>query len=200
MQHEIQEHFLKGISTPATSNEKLLQLAELAIQKTVVCRLCRQSLIDSKKYASHVAKHMESIALAALPQTAYDSDDLALSSDTDDGEEAGVRGTETRIHTTYRCSLCEAIFRDGYTLRQHLRRHIPLSRPEKPSEVGSGASVEIQGDPWMGAHHPSFESDLSNGENASSPNLRPSDAPSSWPVDLVGVPEPDLLVEPHSGE
>lgn len=40
-----------------------------------VCRICGQELDNFKSYISHVAKHMESIALAALPQNSEDSED-----------------------------------------------------------------------------------------------------------------------------
>ncbi len=187
MQHEIQEHFLKHVPASTAANDKLL---ELSMQESV-CRLCRQSLLTSKKYASHIAKHMESIALAALPQTAYDSDDLAESSDTDDGEEVAEKRTKIQGGVTYKCDLCERVFSEAVTLRMHIRMHVEhyfnqLNSPKKLSELGHGASVETQGVPRMGV-------DLVRGEHPSTLNTKPSGIRYPWEF-----PDSDQLVEPDS--
>jgi len=92
MQHELREHFAKDFWPCTSCDAVLTTIGALQLHQTVhgrspslslyltneerveraisatSCHLCRQGVANARAYVSHVGKHLERIALAALPR------------------------------------------------------------------------------------------------------------------------------------
>jgi len=79
----------QGSSDTGPANDHDEERLELAVKATP-CRLCHQSLKSVKAYASHVGKHMESVALAVLPRDVGDSEDDVSAADSNGSIHSGT--------------------------------------------------------------------------------------------------------------
>lgn len=87
----------------------------------VSCPLCLSSLPSGKQLERHVGRHLEELALFALPRSEEDDDEAAISSD-EDSDKSHDPVNEGR------CPQCDLVFTD---LRSHAMTHNETERPEK---------------------------------------------------------------------
>ncbi|KAJ5488171.1 Zinc finger C2H2 [Penicillium expansum] len=87
----------------------------------VDCQLCLSSLPSGKQLERHVGRHLEELALFALPRSEEDDDEAATASD-EDSDESYDPVNEGR------CPQCDLVFPD---LRAHAMTHNQTERPEK---------------------------------------------------------------------
>lgn len=87
----------------------------------VDCQLCLSSLPSGKQLERHVGRHLEELALFALPRSEEDDDEAAIASD-EDSDESYDPVNEGR------CPQCDLVFPD---LRAHAMTHNQTERPEK---------------------------------------------------------------------
>ncbi|KAJ5207885.1 Zinc finger C2H2 [Penicillium cf. viridicatum] len=87
----------------------------------VDCPLCLSSLPSGKQLERHVGRHLEELALFALPRSEEDDDEAAISSD-EDSDKSHDPVDEGR------CPQCDLVFTN---LRTHAMTHTETERPEK---------------------------------------------------------------------
>ncbi|KAJ5407235.1 Zinc finger C2H2 [Penicillium sp. CMV-2018d] len=87
----------------------------------VDCPLCLSSLPSGRQLERHVGRHLEELALFALPRSEEDDDDAPISSD-EDSDKSHDPVDEGR------CPQCDLVFTD---LRAHAMTHNETERPEK---------------------------------------------------------------------
>lgn len=87
----------------------------------VDCPLCLSSLPSGKQLERHLGRHLEELALFALPRSEEDDDEAAISPDEDSDKSHDPVGEG-------RCPQCDLVFRD---LRAHVLTHNRTERPEK---------------------------------------------------------------------
>ncbi|OQD62647.1 hypothetical protein PENPOL_c011G06806 [Penicillium polonicum] len=87
----------------------------------VDCPLCVSSLPSGKQLERHVGRHLEELALFALPRSEEDDDEAPISSD-EDSDKSHDPVDEGR------CPQCDLVFTD---LRAHAMTHNETERPKK---------------------------------------------------------------------
>ena len=85
------------------------------------CPLCVSSLPSGKQLERHVGRHLEELALFALPRSEEDDDEAPISSD-EDSDKSHDPVDEGR------CPQCDLVFTD---LRAHAMTHNETERPKK---------------------------------------------------------------------
>jgi hypothetical protein len=99
----------------------------------VDCPLCLSSVPTGKQLERHVGRHLEELALFALPRSEEDGDEAAMSSDEDSDKSHCAVGER-------RCPECARVFLD---LRAHFLTHNPVDQPEYKNSHGDyGLSSE----------------------------------------------------------
>lgn len=105
--------------------------------REATCKLCHKHLSDAKGYISHVAKHLESIALAAIPQVSED----------DSGDERFIASSLNEVGIDGRKRPTQDV-------------HFPVSRPplapaeHRPRRKTRGLMEMLNDDPPPQSGHP----------------------------------------------